>query len=265
MKIFAMTVCCVDIYVGTDKAVLGGNALNFSTQAVISGAEKVAVLGAIGNDSYGERISKYLKSRGVDTSHLHVVTGRTASSRLYHTEQNDRYELPDSWDGGVYADFRLSEEDWAFVSNFDIVTMNYYDPNLKSVLEKKKGYKLVLDYLDTRDFDFMDRAMPQTDICFISGNREMAGRMKDLSEKHGVLVVVTLGADGSLAFFKGEEYTMGAEIVERVVDTTGCGDSYQAAFTVSYYLDGDIKAAMKKGSEAAAIVLSHYGGVNEDE
>jgi len=36
--------------------------------------------------------------------------------------------------------------------------------------------------------------------------------------------------------------------VEKVVDTTGCGDSYQGAFIVDYLMNGDILSAMKAGS-----------------
>jgi sugar/nucleoside kinase (ribokinase family) len=48
--------------------------------------------------------------------------------------------------------------------------------------------------------------------------------------------------------------------VEHVVDTTGCGDAYQAAFTVAWFKNKDIQAAMEAGSMAASDVLSHLGG-----
>jgi sugar/nucleoside kinase (ribokinase family) len=45
------------------------------------------------------------------------------------------------------------------------------------------------------------------------------------------------------------------------VDTTGCGDSYQAAFTVSWRREHNISEAMQKGASAAAETLKHMGGV----
>ncbi len=52
MKLLAMTVFCVDLYQNQTELLelVGGNALNFATQAVKSGLPDVAVLGAVGND-----------------------------------------------------------------------------------------------------------------------------------------------------------------------------------------------------------------------
>ena len=48
--------------------------------------------------------------------------------------------------------------------------------------------------------------------------------------------------------------------MERVVDTTGCGDSYQAGFMVSYVRDRDVQRAMENGSRFAARTIGQLGG-----
>ena len=50
--------------------------------------------------------------------------------------------------------------------------------------------------------------------------------------------------------------------VKKIVDTTGCGDAFQAAFTVSYFKDGDIRKALKAAAQQAAKVIQHYGAFN---
>lgn len=263
MKILAMTTCCVDVYPDTGKVFVGGNALNYAVQCVKSGAGKVAVLGAVGNDGYGELVKGYLETKPIDISHLHVVEGRTASNRIYISESGDRYFLPDSWDGGVYAEYRLTDEDLAFMNTFDLVAITSNEPNLKCIFNNLRGAVAIsLDYLDNRDFDIMDELLPRTAISFISGDREVIERLRPMAARHGALIVVTLGAEGSFAIHGEKTYTMAAEPVDEVVDTTGCGDAYQAAFTVSYLRGSDILTAMKRGSEAAAKVLGHYGGVD---
>lgn len=262
MNILAMTVCCVDVYPGTGDIYVGGNALNFAVQCVKSGADETAILGAIGNDRYGELIWRYLMTKPIDISHLHHKEGRTASNTIYINENNDRYFRPDSWDGGVYANYRLTREDIDFMNSFYIVATTSIEPNLQTICRYRKNFRLTLDYLDTRDYSLMDEMLPQTEISFISGDKDVIGRVKPLSVKHDALIVVTLGTEGSYAVYQGKEYIQKAEAVEKIVDTTGCGDAYQAAFTVSYFLYGDIKTAMKRGSEAAARVLNHYGGVD---
>ena len=51
--------------------------------------------------------------------------------------------------------------------------------------------------------------------------------------------------------------------VDNLIDTTGCGDAFQAAFTVSYFRDGDIAAALFRGANQAARVLKHFGAFSQ--
>ncbi|HNT75712.1 MAG TPA: carbohydrate kinase family protein, partial [Anaerolineae bacterium] len=51
------------------------------------------------------------------------------------------------------------------------------------------------------------------------------------------------------------------ESVAEVVDTTGCGDAFQAAFFVSWFQRHDMVQALRMGAEAAAQTLTHFGGV----
>ena len=83
--------------------------------------------------------------------------------------------------------------------------------------------------------------------------------LKKWSEKYNTLFVLTLGVDGSIAYKSGKEFTYEAVKVEKVIDTTGCGDSYQGAFITDYIINGDILSSMKAGSKSAAVTLSHIG------
>lgn len=71
---------------------------------------------------------------------------------------------------------------------------------------------------------------------------------------------MSLGENGSVTYYNGEEYRVKAKPVSQVVDTTGCGDSYHAGFVCSDLLCGDIEKAMEKGSEIAAESIGHFGG-----
>lgn len=101
----------------------------------------------------------------------------------------------------------------------------------------------------------------QVALGFISGDREMAIRLKPLSERLDIPVIVTLGAEGSMALYRGQEIYQEAVRVKTIIDTTGCGDSYQAAFTVLWFTNFDLVQAMKNGAYAAAETLGHMGGV----
>ena len=62
-----------------------------------------------------------------------------------------------------------------------------------------------------------------------------------------------------MTYHHGKEYRVSAVPVDKVIDTTGCGDSYHAGFVCSY-VKGNILAAMHEGSRVASETLSHVGG-----
>lgn len=262
MKFLAMTVFCVDFYNSTGEVFVGGNSLNFAVQCSKSGLKNVTLMGSIGNDTYGELIRKYISPFKFDDSHLHTQIGRTASNRIYNDENGDRYFLPDSWDGGVYETYKLSEEDWKFAEDFDLIAIPANNPNYADLLERKSANnKLAVDFLDMRDYNLIERSLPHLDLLFISGNEEVIQRLMPLSLQTKATMVVTLGSKGSAALSSGQIYKTAAVPVDRIIDTTGCGDAYIAAFCVDWYHGGNINSAMQAGSMAASKVLSWRGGV----
>ncbi len=262
LRIIAMTVCCMDVYPQRNEAYVGGNSINFAAQCVQKGISNTSVLGCIGTDDYGWEIIDILTKSRINVSHLHTRSGKTASNRIYISEKGERFFLPDSWDGGVYQSFMLSEEDWAFVFEHDIVAIPANNPNFASALDKLgDSKKLVVDFLDSRDYQAIENALPKIALGFISGDQDMVTRLKPLSETIQTSIIVTSGANGSIALLGGKEFYQTAVPVETIVDTTGCGDSYQAAFTISWWKEHDISRAMKEGAAAAAATLTHMGGI----
>jgi sugar/nucleoside kinase (ribokinase family) len=73
------------------------------------------------------------------------------------------------------------------------------------------------------------------------------------------LLVVTMGAEGAMAIRDGERFTVAAEPVGRVVDTTGAGDLFAAGFLAGQAQGRSIQDCLRMGAIAAAEVISHYG------
>lgn len=57
-------------------------------------------------------------------------------------------------------------------------------------------------------------------------------------------IVLTLGTNGSIAFSGSRRYTQNALPLEKVIDTTGYGDAFQAGLTANYYHERDIAKAL---------------------
>lgn len=265
MNIVAMTVCAVDSFIKTGKSFLGGNSLNFAAQAKSSSPESVvSLIGAVGRDEQGERVRAFLERRGILTDRLYGLSGRTATNQLFNDEAGERFGVPGAWNGGVYETFLLSEEDWRFALGCDIIATHGNNPNFNEFLARKNGKALLaVDFLDVLNDVPMEGRLEGIGIALISAPENLTSRYSALSEKSGALIVQTMGAAGSIAFHQGKTYRQKAIPVPKVVDTTGCGDSYFAAFTVNFAKTRDIASSMEAGAKAAAAVLGHFGGVEE--
>lgn len=79
------------------------------------------------------------------------------------------------------------------------------------------------------------------------------------------LLVVTLGADGAVAVRGNERFTVAAETVAKVVDTTGAGDLFAAGFLSGHSEGRSVEHALRIGAIAAAEVISHYGARPETD
>jgi sugar/nucleoside kinase (ribokinase family) len=49
--------------------------------------------------------------------------------------------------------------------------------------------------------------------------------------------------------------------IENVIDTTGCGDTFQAACTATYFKTKNIQAALLAGAELGKQAAMSYGGI----
>jgi len=260
-KILALSCCCVDFFPEKNIINVGGNALNVAVSCVKTGKADVSLMGNIGKDKYAEEIIKTVDKYKINRQKLYMVDGATAHNKIYLTDEGEKYEKSDSWTNGVYADFRLTDENVAYMKTFDAVASTLNDPNFKHTLDVRRNahFLLSMDFLDHAPKDEWENYFPAIDLFFISGKNEYSPLLKKWSEKYNTVFVSTLGAHGSIVYKNGIEYSCEAVKVEKVVDTTGCGDSYQGAFIVDYLINGDILSAMKAGSQSAAVTLSHVG------
>lgn len=260
-KILALSCCCVDMFPEKNIINAGGNALNLAASVARTGKSKPFLMGNIGTDLYAKKIKGKADFYGIDSRRLYEVDGHSANNKIYLTESGDRYFKKDSWTEGVYKGFRISDDDEMFMKSFDAVATTFNDPDFDRLLKisLESNFLLSVDFMDHSLKDEWQNYLPAIDLFFISGKEDYFHLLKKWSKEHNTLFVVTLAESGSIAYKNGREYFCEAVSVENVVDTTGCGDSYQGAFIVDYLMNGDVLSSMKAGSESAAHTLSFAG------
>lgn len=262
LNLLAMTPCCVDYYPQIDKSFLGGNSLNVASMwKTIEPQNNISVITCLGDDPNAKMILDFLIKKEIDISRVYRRPGTTACNQLRVDNDGERFGIEGTWNGGVYETFYLSDTDWDYVSKQDIVAIPANNPNFHEMLKKRHNNQFIsVDYLDVENHIIMGDTVEHTDIAFISANIDLLQEYKKLSITKGKLIVVTLGAKGSYAFYGNDEFYQPAIEVDRVVDTTGCGDAYQAAFALTFYKTHNVKESMLAGAKSASIILKEWGG-----
>ena len=261
MRIACFTVAALDQFPKAGTAHAGGNALNQAIRFRHLG-HQTAFAGALGTDEAGDRIASLLAREGVDQTCLHRLSGRTASNQIINDETGERYGVEGAWNSGVYADFRLSEADWAHLATYEAWCTHADCPDFSQALKRKqKNQRLAVDFLHLLNPEQLAACAGIADICYIGGTPDMADRLSDISATRPGVIVLTLGAQGSIAFQGSARVSQPALEIDGIVDTTGCGDAFQAAFTAKWLAGGLLEDALLAGAENGRIAAQTRGGV----
>ena len=273
-KILTCARFCVDVFVddnGTQNSVrAGGNALNVAVNCANTHKADVFLAGNIGADEYGGKILEIADKHGLNRERLKVLEthgGETASNKIV-LQNGERVFVPNAWNDGVLREFRLTDDDKEFIKTMDAVATTILDFPLADLVALRRdcdAFLLAVDFMDEKQCKFHEEwrgYCDSLDLFFISGGDKTVPILRQWStEFPRVVFVATLAEHGSIAFQNGAEYTCEAVQVREVVDTTGCGDSYQGAFIVDYLCNRDIRSAMTAGAKSAAVTLSFVGAV----
>ncbi len=82
---------------------------------------------------------------------------------------------------------------------------------------------------------------------------------------HCDIAALTRSAHGSVIVAGDEVHVLDAENVDRVIDTTGAGDSYAAGFLYGLTQGEDLAICGRMGGILAAEIISHYGARAESD
>jgi sugar/nucleoside kinase (ribokinase family) len=224
----------MDFFPQQNKYYAGGNSLNQSIRFCQMGHQS-AFVGALGTDDAGEQVAALLQAESVDVSHMRRVNGQTASNKIINDDLGERYGIDGAWEGGVYEEFQLER--------------------------KNNNQFMSVDFLHLKDYELLQKSLRVADIAYFGGTADMINDLARIAKENRGVIVLTLGAEGSIAFEGDQSYRQKALTTDRVIDSTGCGDAFQAAFTASYFNTKDIRASLLAGAELGNKAAMSFGGV----
>jgi fructoselysine 6-kinase len=256
-----------DSYVDQGIEKPGGIAFNFAIGAAKNNWE-CSLISAVGTDNAGRKLRGLLPKTVLDSSHLRQIEGETANQKIKLNPDGEKQFV--GYKIGVLAKWKLTDNDLDVIVGHDAVFVPLSDglENIFNSVAKLKGAcTKVVDF--SQDYNHADfnsannlvtRYAPDFDIIFVGGNQALVPCVKKLSALYPAKVfVITLGAAGSYAFYQNTKYFQKAKPAKRIVDTTGCGDAFQSAFTTSFLNDRNVSKALMHGAEQALEVISYLG------
>jgi fructoselysine 6-kinase len=260
MKSACFSIATIDYYSQQNKTYPGGNSLIQAICFRNLGFES-AFIGALGTDPAGDQIAALMLKKGVDLSLLQRISGQTASNEIVVDETGEPTSVEATWQGGVCETFQLSETDWKTISSFDVWSTHADGANYAAALaHKQRGQLMSVDFQHLKDSALLEKSLRVVDIAFFSGAMDMADDLALLAKNNRSIIVLTLGAQGSMAFEGDHTFTQAALPMGKIIDITGYSDAFQAAFTARYYRSRDIRAALFAGVEMGRKAAGHFGG-----
>jgi 5-dehydro-2-deoxygluconokinase len=260
------------------SSALGGSAANIAV-AISKLGGRASLISCVSDDAVGRYILNQLKAYGVGHEHMHIVVGEVRSSLAVVETRADNCQSVIYRNGA--SDFQLNEshvqqivfKDYGalIVTGTSLAVEPSRSATLKAMkLARDAGLPLIID-IDYRPYSWAGAAEASqiysaaAAMCdVIIGNDVEFGVMgeglmlaRKLAQSTDV-VIYKMGEKGSITFAEAQEFETGIYPVT-ALKPTGAGDAFMGAFITSYVAGVDIETCVRRGSAAAAIVVTKVG------
>lgn len=256
--------------------------------------KKTAFVGKVGNDQFGRQLRSTIEEVGIDSKYLLQDENiPTTLAFVHHFPDGDRdfsfYRKP-----GADMMLDVSEISAEMVNDtkiFHFGTLSMTHEGVKAAtikaveLAKEAGAIISLDpnlrepLWDSLDMarEQMEKAIAYCDILkisdneiqFLTGEEDYDAGINILIEKYNIpLICLTMGKDGARAYYKGMRVEVSGFYQDKVVDTTGAGDTFCGS-VISYICDNglhnldkdSLEKMLIKANAAASLVTTKQGAI----
>ena len=255
---------------------------------------KTAFIGKVGHDIFGNRLKEILAETGIDISNL--VMDEEARTTLAFVETFPDGDRDFSFYRNPGADMMLREEvvheellQDSTIFHFGTLSMTHeqvrcatkkavetakasgavvsFDPNLREPLWKslEDAKEQVAYGLSKCDF----LKISDNEIQWFTGEEDFDAGIRKLKEQYDIpLIVLSMGKDGSRAYYKDLRVEAAPFLQEHTIETTGAGDTFGACclhHILKYGLDGldedKLREMLTFANAAASIITTRKGAL----
>ncbi len=253
---------------------LGSSSAIFASNISSLGA-RVAYIGKIGKDKFGEVVLESLQKNKVDISLIKVDetlgTGATVILNVDEDRANTTY--PGAMDHLTLDD--ISEEDLKKARHLHFSSY-FLQPgmwgSLGKLFRKAKSMGITTSFdmqwdpketweLDIEDvLPHVDVFLPnETELQLLTGKESLDEAIQSV-KKYVHILVVKRGNKGSLVYYQDQLSELPAFLNKNVIDAIGAGDSFNAGFIYKFISGRPVSECQKFGNLTGAVSTTASGG-----
>jgi sugar/nucleoside kinase (ribokinase family) len=257
----------MDLTLGSSSAIFASNLSSLGT--------KVAFLGKLGDDVFGDLVIKSLKSKKVDTGFIvrnsAVKTGATIV--LNFSEDRAMVTHPGAMEHLTMQDISdqcLQQAKHLHVSSY------FLQPGIKqdiiTIFKRAKSSGLTTSFdpqwdphekwdLDLKQvLPVVDVLLPnEQELLCLTGKPDLPSALESVKFNNN-MIVVKRGNKGSLAFQQGKQIQGKSFLNPQVVDAIGAGDSFNAGFIFKFIKNCPVEECLVFGNLMGAVNTTAAGG-----
>lgn len=255
---------------------------------------KTAFIGKVGRDIFGNRLKEILAETGIDVSNL--VTDKDVRTTLAFVETFPDGDRDFSFYRNPGADMMLREDEVnedilrdTKIFHFGTLSMTHEEVRraTKKAVETAKAAGAVLSFdpnLREPLWNSLEEAKEQTayglskcdflkisdnEIRWFTGEEDFDAGIRKLQEQYDIpLIVLSMGKDGSRAYYKDLRVEVAPFLQENTIETTGAGDTFGACclhYVLQCGLDGFDEDSLQEmlvfANAAASIITTRKGAL----
>jgi 2-dehydro-3-deoxygluconokinase len=249
----------------------------------------VDYLTAVGTDTVSDEMLAFIEKTGVGTSSIRRVEGRSPGLYMIHLKDGERSfsywrsvsAAKTLADDAAYLRAAIEASDIIVFSGITLAILApsavetllselrrakaagkrvVFDPNIRPRLWDDKTYMLETISAGARASSLVMPSFDDEAVHF--GDADIAATIARYRALGVADIVVKDGANGvTLSSQNGGTTFVPSVKLEKIVDTTSAGDSFNGAFLAHYVIDRDAVSAAGFATKIAAAVIGHHGAL----
>lgn len=237
----------------------GGKGANQAVAAARLGAD-VTLVGAVGEDSFGQVLKDHFQSEGIRLDAISVVNGEaTGIASIILSENDNRIIVASGANAKVTPE--MVEANKESIIQSDIIIMQFELPMETTLYTASLAREHQIPFIiNPAPYHEMPEELLQLATYFTPNELELAAMEKiPLFDTVTDKMIVTRGSEG-VEFFtdRGNSRTVPAFQVP-VKDTTGAGDTFNGAFAAELASGQTVEQAIQFANATAALSVTKLG------